>query len=481
MRGREVLMSLRARLLIGLLAIAALGLLIAGAVTYAEQRSFLQDRVDQQARDAFPGVSHALDEREIDESGFGRRGRGPGGGPGSPTNLPPGTYALRRDGSGRAVGEPLVATRVYGEKAPAAPRWPEDITPNKPVTVDSVGGGDLKYRVVAQATRDQPGTTLIAIPMRDVEQTLHRLLGVEAAVIGGVLLALALLSLMLVRIGLRPLDRIGETAGAIAGGDLSRRVSPATPKTEVGRLGMALNAMLDRLEQAFAERQASENRLRTFLADASHELRTPLASIRGYAELYRIGAARNPADSEKAMRRIEDEAKRMGVLVEDLLRLARLDEVREPAREEVDVSAIARDATEDARTTAPDRSIELTLDGPAKVLGDPLALQQVLANLLGNALAHTPAGTPVEVSVANGSGRVSVVVRDHGPGLPEGDPADLFERFWRAEAGRERGRAGAGLGLAIVAGIVEAHGGEVSAADAAGGGAQFTVALPALR
>jgi two-component system OmpR family sensor kinase len=368
---------------------------------------------------------------------------------------------------------------VYGKKAPPPPKWPQNARPGEPVTVDATSG-DLQYRVVAEPTRDQRGTTLIAIPMRDVAQTLHRLRVVEAVVIGGVLLALGLLSLLLVRIGLRPLDRIGETAGAIAGGDLSRRVSPANQRTEVGRLGMALNAMLDRLEHAFAEREASENRLRKFLSDASHELRTPLTSIRGYAELQRLGGAENPDDSEKAMQRIEAEAKRMGILVEDLLRLARLDEVREPAREEVDVAALARDAAEDARTTAPNRTIALSLDGPAEVLGDPLQLRQVLANLLGNALAHTPSGTPIEVAVANGSGHVSLSVRDHGPGLPTDDPDALFERFWRAEGGRERGRAGAGLGLAIVAGIVAAHGGEVSAANAPGGGALFTVELPAL-
>ena len=173
------------------------------------------------------------------------------------------------------------------------------------------------------------------------------------------LLALALGAWLIVRLGLRPLDRIGETAGAIAAGDLSRRVEPAEPRTEVGRLGLALNAMLARLEEAFAERRASEERLRRFLADASHELRTPLASIRGYAELFRIGAAREGPDVEKAMTRIEDESARMGVLVEDLLALARLDEVRDQHREPVDMAQLAGDAVDDARAVAPEREIEL--------------------------------------------------------------------------------------------------------------------------
>ena len=254
------------------------------------------------------------------------------------------------------------------------------------------------------------------------------------------------------RLGLRPLSRIEATAGQIAAGDLSRRVSPATPKTEVGRLGLALNAMLDRLEQAFAARTASEERLRRFLADASHELRTPLASIRGYAELFRLGAVRDPAGTETAMRRIEEESKRMGVLVEDLLALARLDEQPERDREPVDLAALARDAVQDARARAPDREIALSADGPAVVAGDALQLRQVFANLLGNAIVHTPGGTPIEVAVADGSERVTMSVTDHGEGIPEAEREQLFERFWRREGGRERGRAGAGLGLAIVAG-----------------------------
>jgi two-component system OmpR family sensor kinase len=280
-----------------------------------------------------------------------------------------------------------------------------------------------------------------------------------------------------VRVGLLPLDRMGHTAGAIAGGDLSQRVESTDPRTEVGRLGIALNAMLDRLETAFRQREASEDRLRRFLADASHELRTPLASIRGYAELFRMGATRSPEEIDKAMRRIEDEAARMGVLVEDLLTLARLDEIAETPHTRVDLGALAEDAVSDARATAPDREIALTADSAA-VLGDAHQLRQVLGNLLRNALVHTPPGTSIEVSVANGDGRVRLRVRDHGPGLPIGDADALFERFWRAEGGRERGRAGAGLGLAIVAAIVDAHDGEVGAANAPDGGAVFSVSLP---
>jgi two-component system OmpR family sensor kinase len=228
-----------------------------------------------------------------------------------------------------------------------------------------------------------------------------------------------------------------------------------------------------------APRSASEDRLRTFLADASHELRTPLASIRGYAELFRIGAARDAEGTEKAMQRIESEAARMGVLVEDLLTLARLDEVRDLIREDVDLARLAGDAVDDARATAPDRDIDLRHTGNGHVIGDPHQLRQVLANLLRNGLVHTPPGTPIEVDVRDHGSAIVLEVRDHGPGLPNDDNDALFERFWRAEAGRKQGKAGAGLGLAIVAGIVAAHHGEVHAENAAGGGARFTVTLPA--
>jgi len=235
--------------------------------------------------------------------------------------------------------------------------------------------------------------------------------------------------------------------------------------------------MLDRLEEAFTRRRESEDRLRTFIADASHELRTPLASIRGYAELFRMGAVPDE-ERERAMRRIEDEAARMGVLVEDLLTLARLDEVADAPHTELDLAALAGDAVDDARATATDR--EITLEARrAPVLGDAHQLRQVLGNLLRNALVHTPAGTPVDVTLTGTGAEARIEVRDHGQGLPPGDTDALFERFWRAEGGRERGRGGAGLGLAIVAGIVDAHGGRVHAANAPGGGASFVVELPA--
>ena len=477
--------SLRARLVAGLLALAAAGLLLLGGITYAEQRSFLYDRVDQQVRAAPGAVLHAMEDAGIvphhdrGEGGGPEDGdRSPHGGPRGGEGLPtPGTYGERRSASGKVVGHVVLD---FGQNVTARPVLPKRMPTDKLITVPGSDGDETRYRALAVPAANG-ATTVVAVPLHDVDQTLHRLLLVEALVIGGVLVLIGVLSAIVVRVGLLPLDRMGHTAGAIAGGDLSHRVETTDPRTEVGRLGRSLNAMLDRLEEAFSERQASENRLRQFIADASHELRTPLSSIRGYAELFRMGAASDRAETEKAMRRIEDEATRMGVLVEDLLTLARLDEVADAPHVEVDVAALARDAVDDTRVTAPERELSLSVAGDAHVRGDAHQLRQVLANLLRNALVHTPAGTPIEVGISRSGDEVVLEVRDHGPGLPGDDPSALFERFWRAEGGRERGKGGAGLGLAIVAGIVDAHGGSVAARNAEGGGAAFVVRVPALR
>jgi two-component system, OmpR family, sensor kinase len=474
--------SLRTRLIAGLLALAAIGLLLLAGVTYAEQRHFLLSRVDDQAEQAarWAGRGSGVGGPQGGGAGYGQPlapadgdedGDGPGG---------------RHGGPGPAAGTWLVVRSTSGDEASCvgcfqgatatAPKLPSDLAIGTATTIEASNTGD-SYRVYGVRLIDG-SVRFAALPLGDTETTLHRLLRIEAMVIAGVLLALGALAWWLVSIGLRPLERIGRTAGSIAAGDLSRRVDPAEPRTEVGRLGLALNRMLERLEDAFSRQRASEDRLRTFIADASHELRTPLASIRGYAELFRIGAARDPEDTEKAMSRIEAEAARMGVLVEDLLTLARLDEVREPIREDVDLARLAGDAVDDARATEPDRAIDLTAAGQVHISGDPHQLRQVFANLLRNALVHTPGGTPVEVDVRDEGDTAVLSVRDFGPGLPTDADDQLFERFWRAEGGRKQGKAGAGLGLAIVAGIVAAHHGEVHADNAPGGGARFVVRLP---
>jgi two-component system, OmpR family, sensor kinase len=483
------LRSLRARLLAGVALLVALGLTVGAVVTYAEQRSFLLDRVDQQVQSAVGPLSFqlGLDGRRAAVNGVDPRGpaptlRAPGrAGPvGGAAVLPPGTFGALLGTNGRPI---RTRTFSYGERSQPRPVLPKRFPVStgrslRTFTVHSHGASGQSYRAAAVRT-DDGRTVLIAVPLREVDQTLHRLIMVELLVGAGVILALIALGAIVIRVGLRPLGRIGQTASEIAAGDLSRRVEPSDSSTEVGRLGASLNEMLGQIETAFAARRDSENRLRRFLADASHELRTPLAAIRGYAELFRIGAADDPETLARAMSRIESEAVRMGVLVEDLLLLAQLDQVPEPRRVLVDLSQLAEQTVDDLRVTSPGRVVSLERADHTTVLGDPDQLRQLLANLTRNAVIHTPAGTPVALSVDRRGDDVVLVVRDYGPGLPAGAGESLFERFWRSEGGRRRGRGGAGLGLAIADAIVNAHLGAIAAGDAPGGGARFIVTLPA--
>ena len=342
--------SLRARLIATLLALTTIGMLLLGGITYVEQRSFQYERVDQQVKQAEPLVERAV---YGDDGGDGDRGPGPGPGGGRDFGPPSGTYLGIVTRSGKVVAGKVIRLETTGTAE--RPKLPRTFRDGEIVTVSGTGG--TSYRLLAQYDPYLGAVKVVAVPLREATATLHRLLLVEGLVIAAVLAALAAVAWVVVRIGLLPLDRMGHTAGRIAGGDLSYRVQDTDPRTEVGRLGASLNAMLDRLEGAFAERQASEDKLRQFLADASHELRTPLASIRGYAELFRMGALPDDAERAKALRRIEDEAARMGVLVEDLLTLARLDEVADAPHEPIDVSTLVRDAVSDARATAPAREI----------------------------------------------------------------------------------------------------------------------------
>ncbi len=395
-----------------------------------------------------------------------------------------GTYGVLLDASGK-VAE--IHSFTYGEAAPSPPALVAKLpisqfksTRFRLFTVDSKSGSGLRYRAAAFS---MPGerVLVIAVPLREVDQTLQRLILVEVLVGAGVILGLIALGWVVIRLGLRPLARMGRVASEIAHGDLTRRVTPDNQRTEVGRLGSSLNEMLVQIEQAFADRGESEDRLRRFLSDASHELRTPLASIRGYAELYRLGAANEPEELARAMARIESEATRLGVLVENLLLLARLDEMPEMRLVPVDLCELAEHAAQDTRAVAPQREVRLTANGALRVLADPEQLRQVLANLTRNAVIHTPAETAIDISLRREDDRAVLEVRDHGPGLPADAGNRVFDRFWRTDGGRSRGRGGSGLGLAIVKAIVQAHHGEVNASNAPDGGAVFRVTLPLMR
>jgi two-component system, OmpR family, sensor kinase len=481
--------SLRGRLLVGVLALISVALVVAASAIYAEQRSFLYSRLDQRVVAAAAPISYALgvDARLLnrpatdeDRATVGRPTRSPLG-KGLAGFLPSGTYGALLDDRGRVIRGPITAT--YGDQRPPPPELPSTVRVTRPggsptlFTVASESGTKFRYRVAALGLESGAGTILVAVPLREVDQTLDRLVLVEALVVASVIIVLIGLGWVVIRVALRPLDQMGRIASAIAAGDLSRRVSPATPRTEVGRLGLSLNRMLVRIEEAFADRARSEERRRQFLSDASHELRTPLASIRGYAELFRLGPAQDPAALGRAMARIESEATRIGVLVEDLLALARLDEFPEARRVAVDLCELGAQAVADARAMAPNRTITLIADGELEVHGDPEALHRVLSNLLVNAVIHTPDGTPVELTVSQDGGDVVVTVRDHGEGLTPGSQERVFERFWRADGGRARGPGGSGLGLSIVKEIVQWHHGTVRAENRPDGGAMFTVKL----
>ena len=371
----------------------------------------------------------------------------------------------------------------------------------KPFTVSSDTGS--RWRAVAYpGTENATGEAvaiIVALPLEDVSQTVRAMVGVLAASGAVILLLGGLAGWWAVRRSLRPLREIEQTAAAFAAGDFSQRIPAAPTSTEVGRLGAALNGMLAQIEQAFAARTASEQRMRRFVSDASHELRTPLAAIRGYGELYRMGALTTKDQVDDTFGRIEGSATRMGTLVEDLLSLARLDERREARRDPVDLTVVAADAVSDLRALDPTRTTRIVpltsggATGPVVVQGDEAHVRQVVANLVGNVVQHTPAGTPVEIAVglaqrtpgpdepAGPATPVGVIeVRDHGPGIDPEHAARVFERFYRVDASRGRDSGGSGLGMAIVAAIVTAHHGHVDLCQTPGGGTTVRVELPVL-
>jgi two-component system OmpR family sensor kinase len=349
----------------------------------------------------------------------------------------------------------------------------------KLLTVPSTTTDGPLFRV--RVSRLMDGNLLVVgDPLSEISNTLGQLRLVELSVTGGALIVSVLLGLWLVRIGLRPLRDVVRTAEAISGGDLVHRVPNANPETELGHVATALNIMLERIEAGFAELQASEGRLRQFVSDASHELRTPIAAVSAYAQLFKYGALQDDAEVDRIMAGIENETGRMARLVEDLLLLARFDERQGVDRELVELVGLALEAAETARTIGPEWPVIVEAGDVVEVIGDPMALRQVLDNLLKNVRAHTPPGTPSVVRVYRESGRAVLEVEDEGPGFAEGETKRIFERFVRADPSRSRDTGGAGLGLAIVAAIVQAFGGHVEARSGKAGGALLKVVFPLL-
>jgi len=466
--------SLRVKLVLAVVVLAAVVLVITGLVATAALRAYLYDQIDDRLVENARSLSSQVEQ--IAQPG-----------PQRTLVAPPDSYVEVRNAAGEVRSLPQAG---IGDDKPVLGQLDLDqvrLLGRRPFTAASANDGSASWRVLVQPVNDEL-SIVVATSTADLQAAVRRLALLQLGLGGAALIGLGLVASVVVRRSLRPLDEIEQVAGGIAAGDLARRVPEPDERTEVGRLAGALNGMLARIERAVRDREAaaaaaqqSEERMRRFVADASHELRTPLTSIRGFAELYRQGAVSPGEEADRVMGRIESEARRMNVLVEDLLQLARLDQSRPFAATPVDLVPLVVDAAYDARAVAPDREFRVDTGGAphAVVLGDEVRLRQVLGNLVSNAITHTPPGTPVELRMSTGPGEIVVAVVDRGPGLSEAQVARVFERFYRVDVARSRVAGGNGLGLAIVHAIVVAHGGRVEVAATPGGGATFRVHLPA--
>ena len=346
----------------------------------------------------------------------------------------------------------------------------------KPFTIRGIDD-QADIRAIARLLPSGVGTVVISVALDSVEQTLQGLIGIFILISFMVLVAIGFVTRSLIKLSLKPLNRIEETAAAIAGGDLSARLPDVNPRTEVGRLTSSLNTMLSRIEDSFEARTESENKLRRFVADASHELRTPLTAIRGFAELHRQGAVVGEEKTRELVSRIEKESIRMSTLVEDLLLLARLDQSRELTLDPVDINYLVNEAIASARAAGPEHEITVTSNAnEVFVLGDSMRIHQAIANLLANARTHTPAGSEIKVEIFQDESSTRISVSDNGPGLSLEDQSRIFERFFRADPARVRASGeGSGLGLAIVDAIMKAHGGSVTVDSTLGVGSTFKI------
>ena len=474
--------SLRNRLVVGVVILGALAISASDLAAQTAFRTFLIAQVDAQLESVAGGSLLRLDRAGIDDGNEETTEVQPLFQPFEPLREVPSDISITLlDAQGNILGTvgdnqspQRIQTLVMGFT-------PADVRKynNQPFTLDSRGSA-ADYRVLARTLPSSAGSVITAVSLNGVEKAMNQLRFLFLAVGFLVLIVLAFIARRIIGISLRPLTSVEKTAEAFARGDFSARLPETNSDTEVGRLTSALNQMLQRIEESFAVKVASEDKLRRFVADASHELRTPLTAIRGFAELHRQGAIAGEEKTAELIRRIEQESVRMTSLVEDLLLLARLDQSREMTMEPVDVSTLIKEAVASAQAAGPDYEISIELpEEDVFVLGDSLRIHQVIANLLANARTHTPSGTRIVVSARQDDSGVYVSVSDNGPGLSAESQVKIFERFYRADTSRVRnGVEGTGLGLSIVDAVMQAHGGNVSVESELGKGATFTLFFP---
>jgi two-component system OmpR family sensor kinase len=465
------------------LLLSALGFTVSDFVAQNAMQKFLLQQVDQQlvsvADGALLRVDRAGIQSDTDADKDGMKTSAKTAVANTPLRSVPSSVSITLldpfgnyvGGVGGDLNAQKITNYVVGTLPASAAKYG-----NRPFTLEVPG---VDFRVLARVLPSAMGSVFVAQSLSGVDETSKRLRVIFVFIGLIALLLIGFASRMVIKVGLRPLVAVEETAEKIAAGDLSARLPDAKPDTEVGRLVTSLNAMLSRIEESFAARAASENKLRRFVADASHELRTPLTAIRGFAELHRQGAIKGEAATSELISRIENESVRMGALVEDLLTLARLDQSRELVNAPIDFTKLVTEAVESARAAGPDHPITLDLPEEVFILGDAGKIHQVVANLLANARIHTPVGTPIIVSIESNDEGTTISIADSGPGLSKEDQARIFERFYRADPSRNRAsEEGSGLGLSIVDAVMQAHGGKVGVTSKLGEGATFTVFFP---
>jgi len=478
--------SLRNRLLLATVVIAAIGIGASDFAANTELRGYLVRQVDAQLNNIASGTITRLARAGIDPNSDDSTNGQDQNGPGSFQQIrplrgvPTETSMTLLDAAGNVLGQ-LGGNFSSSSVQPNFVGMTIDqvaATKGKPFTIRPKGS-DISTRAVAFVLPSNLGSVVISVSLSSVDKTLHELSLVFLLISVLVLVLIGLISRSLISFSLRPLLQVEVTAAAIAEGDLSARLPELQPSTEVGRLTKSLNTMLGRIEESFAQKNASESKLRRFVADASHELRTPLTAIRGFAELHRQGAVSGEENTRELVGRIEKESIRMGELVEDLLLLARMDESRPMVQEPVDLTHLIAECVASAQAAGPNHLITSDVPDDLYVLGDAKRIHQALANLLANARTHTPQGTAIKVTATSTESEIAISVSDNGPGLSDSDQQRIFERFYRIDPSRARHSGeGSGLGLSIVDAIMRGHGGSVTVDSKLGEGATFVLHFP---